>query len=452
MIMTYETSRRKFLKSSTAVGIGTVLGGVQLSSSAIEPKPSRTKKIDLHFIDKVRIGIIGMGGRGNSLLGNFFNMKDDVEIRAVCDIYPERVKAARERIIKVGFSKPETYSGDEYIWRKLVDRDDIDAVIIATYWQWHTPMAVYAMKAGKYAGVEVPAAYTLEECWELVEASEQTSLPCMMLENWSFRSDNLAVLNMIRKGLLGEIMHCHCAHSHDVMGWFFDSQTGEDRWPAKYLVKHNRDQYPTHQLGPVISWMDINCGDYFDYVTATATDSVSINEYFTSKFGPEHPNAKRKFAQGDIVTTVVRTKKGKSIVINYDMQLPRPYDNRWLVQGTRGLYNEQRNAVYIKDKSPKYHQWESFQPYQEKYQHAWTKDSSHGGHGGTDMRELKLFVQAVKNRTQTPIDIYDSVIMCVHGPLSEKSIAKGSVPVKVPDFTRGKWKTRKPYFALDMIA
>jgi hypothetical protein len=275
----------------------------------------------------------------------------------------------------------------------------------------------------------------------------------MMLENWSFRSDNLAVLNMIRLGLLGEIMHCHCAHSHDCIGhFFFDSQTGKDRWPAKYLAKHNRDQYPSHQLGPVISWMDINCGDYFDYITATATDAVGINEYFASKFGPEHPNAKRKFAQGDIVTTVVRTKKGKSIVINYDMQLPRPYDNRWLVQGTRGLYNEQRNAVYIKDKSPKYHQWESFQPYQEKYRHTWTKSSSLGGHGGTDMRELKLFVQAVKNRTQTPIDVYDSVIMCVHGPLSEKSIAKGSVPVKVPDFTRGKWKTRKPYFALDMIA
>ncbi|MHC4631662.1 MAG: Gfo/Idh/MocA family oxidoreductase [Planctomycetota bacterium] len=444
--MTYETSRREFLRTSTAAGLGTVLGGVQLTSSAIEPKSSRTKKIDLHPIDKVRIGIIGMGGRGNSLMGNFFHMKGDVEIRALCDIYPERVKAARERVIKAGFSKPETYSGNEYIWRKLVDRDDIDAIIITTYWKWHTPMAVYAMKAGKYVGVEVPAAYTLEECWQLVETSEQTGLPCMMLENWSFRSDNLAVLNMIRLGLLGEIMHCHCAHS------FFDSQTGKDRWPAKYLAKHNRDQYPSHQLGPVISWMDINCGDYFDYITATATDAVGINEYFASKFGPEHPNAKRKFAQGDIVTTVVRTKKGKSIVINYDMQLPRPYDNRWLVQGTRGLYNEQRNAVYIKDKSPKYHQWESFQPYQEKYRHTWTKSSSLGGHGGTDMRELKLFVQAVKNRTQTPIDVYDSVIMCVHGPLSEKSIAKGSVPVKVPDFTRGKWKTRKPYFALDMIA
>jgi len=376
-------------------------------------------------------------------------MKDDVEIRAVCDIYPKRAEAARKRVVRANLAKPEIYCGDEDVWKKLVDRDDIDAVIITTYWEWHTPIAVYAMKAGKYAGVEVPAAYTLEECWELVNTSEQTGIPCMMLENWSFRSDNLAVLNMIRKGLLGEIMHCHCAHSHDCIDhWFFDNRTGMARWSAKYLVEHNRDQYPSHQLGPVISWMDINCGDAFDYVTSTSTDAVGINEHFAEKFGPDHPNAKRKFAQGDIVTTVVRTRKGKSIVINYDMQLPRPYDNRWLIQGTRGLYNEQRDAVYIKGMSPKYHEWEPFPPYHEKYRHAWTREPALGGHGGTDIRELKLFVQSVKNRTQTPIDVYDSVIMCVHGPLSELSIAKGSVPVKVPDFTRGKWRARKPRFAI----
>jgi predicted dehydrogenase len=457
--MTKESNRRQFLKTSTTVGLGAALGGIRLTASASprpseglgsQPKSDAANEINLPPIEKVRIGIIGMGGRGNGLLSNFLNMKDDVEIRAVCDIYPKRAEAAQKRVVRANLAEPDIYSGDEDVWKKLVDRDDIDAVIITTYWEWHTPMAVHAMKAGKYAGVEVPAAYTLEECWELVNTSEQTGIPCMMLENWSFRSDNLAVLNMIRKGLFGEIVHCHCAHSHDCIDhWFFDSRTGMDRWPAKYLVEHNRDQYPTHQLGPVISWMDINCGDCFDYVTSTSTAAVGINDHFAGKFGPDHPNAKRKFAQGDIVTTVVRTKKGKSIVINYDMQLPRPYDNRWLIQGTRGLYNEQRDAVYIEGRSPKYHEWEPFPPYHEKYRHAWTRKPALGGHGGTDIRELKLFVQAVKNRTQTPIDVYDSVIMCVHGPLSELSIAKGSVPVKVPDFTRGKWRTRKPRFALE---
>ncbi len=440
--MAHQTSRREFLKTNGTLGLSAVLGTVAFSGSA----GAAPRK-------KVRLGIIGIGGRGNGLLGNLLGMKDDVEIGAVCDIFPARAQGARQRVIGAGMPAPEVYSGDENVWKKLVDRDDLDAVIITTYWEWHTPMAVYAMKAGKYAGVEVPAAYTLDECWELVRTYEETGVPCMMLENWSFRSDNLAVLNMIRLGLLGQIMHCHCAHSHDCIDhWFFDRQTGRDRWPAKYLVKHNRDQYPTHQLGPVISWMDINCGDYFDYVTATATDAVGINEYFATKFGPDHPNAKRKFAQGDIVTTTVRTKKGKSIIINYDMQLPRPYDNRWLIQGTRGLYNEQRDAVYIKGKSPEYHKWEPFGPYHGKYRHAWTREPALGGHGGTDVRELRLFVDAVKNRTQTPIDVYDSVIMCVHGPLSEASIAQGGAPVKVPDFTSGRWKTNKPRFALDKMA
>ena len=443
--MARRTNRREFLKTNGALGLGALL------AARIVPVGAETTKTTP--LEKVRIGIIGVGGRGNSLMGNLLRIKDDVEIRAVGDIYPKRAAAAQQRVVKAGFAKPEAYAGGENIWEKLVDRDDLDAVVIASYWEWHTPMAVYAMKAGKYAAVEVPAAYTLDECWQLVDTHEQTAVPCMMLENWSFRSDNLAVLNMIRMGLLGRIVHCHCAHSHDCIDhWFFERGTGKDRWPAKYLIEHNRDQYPTHQMGPVISWMDINRGDYFDYVTATATDAVGINEYFAAQFGPDHPNAKRKFAQGDIVTTTIRTKKGKSIIINYDMQLPRPYDNRWLIQGTKGLYNEQREAVYLKGKSPKYHQWEPFAPYHEKYKHAWAKEPTLGGHGGTDIRELRLFVEAVKNRTQTPIDVYDSVAMCVHGPLSEISITQGGRPVTVPDFTRGRWKTWKPCFGMDMKA
>ena len=143
---------------------------------------------------------------------------------------------------------------------------------------------------------------------------------------------------------------------------------------------------------------------------------------------------------------------GKTLVINYDMQLPRPYSNRWMLQGTKGVYFEEKPAIYLVDVSPEYHQWEPFGPYHERYRHAWTKEPELGGHGGTDVRELRLFVQAVKNRTQTPLDVYDSVLMCVHGPLSEVSIAQGSAPVKVPDFTRGQWQTRKPHFALDMMA
>jgi predicted dehydrogenase len=404
----------------------------------------------------VRIAVVGTGNRGRSLLRILLGF-EGVEVPALCDIQREHLDRAGAMVVDTGRERPEAYGADEHSYRQVMEREDIDAVIIATYWEWHAPMAVYGMKMGKYVAVEVPIAYTLEECWDLVKTHEETGVPCMMLENWSFRRDNLAVLNMIRKGLLGDTVHCHCAHSHDCIDhWFFESETGEDRWGAKYLLYHNRDQYPTHQLGPVISWMDIGTGDYFDYITSTATGSFGINDYFLRKFGPDHPNAQREYAQGDIVTTVVRTKKGKSIVINYDMQLPRPYDNRWMIQGTRGIYNEQRDAVYLTGRSPEYHEWEPFGQYQEEFDHSWWKAlrdrTGQFSHGGTDYLELKLFLDAVSSGTETPLDVYDGVAMSVHGPLSERSISRGGVPVRVPDFTGGGWKRRKPRFGIETTA
>ena len=446
-----DINRREFLAQSTKTAAGIIAAGSLASCSSLQTTAaSEFRKGIIGPDEAVRVGIVGTGGRGCGLLHELLKMQD-VEIPALCDINTANLQRAQGMVVKAGQERPEGYSKDEYVFKKLMERDDLDAVIIATPWDWHTPMTVYGMKSGKYSATEVPAAYTLEECWDLVNTYEKTKVPCMMLENWSYRRDNLAVLNMIRKGLLGEIVHCHCAHSHDCIDhWFFDAKEGKDRWAAKFLLEHNRDQYPTHQIGPVISWMDIGCGDYYDYITSTATNCFGINDYFIRKFGPDHPGAKRKYAQGDIVSTVVRTKKGKTIVINYDMQLPRPYDDRWMIQGTRGIYSQSRDSVYIVDESPKYHQWEPFGPYQEKYEHSLTKSkSSGGGHGGTDYLELTQFLKAVRNKTQTPIDAYDAAIMSVIGPLSEISIAKGSKPVKVPDFTRGKWKIKKPTFAIE---
>jgi predicted dehydrogenase len=399
--------------------------------------------------DVVRVGVIGTGGRGTGLLATLLGVPN-VEVPAVCDI--DEAAAARASGVLTGAGRPvpETYTRDEHDYRRLLDRDDLDAVLIATPWEWHTPMAADAMRKGKYAGVEVPCSQTLEECWELVETRERTGVPCMMLENWSFRRDNLAVLRMIRAGLLGEIVHCHCAHSHDCIDhWFFDPE-GNDRWAAKYLIERNCDQYPTHSLGPVLSWMDVNCGDALDTLTSTATESRGINAYFARKFGPDHPSAKRKYKQGDIVSSVARTKRGKSIVINYDMQLPRPYDNRWMIQGLLGLYDEDRAVVYLEGKSPQYHEWEPFGPYQEQYLHPWWKEieGNEGGHGGTDYLELLRFVDAVRAGTETPIDVYDSVTMSSIVALSGMSIARHGAPVDCPDFTRGRWRTRKPSFAV----
>lgn len=428
--------RRTFAKLGTAATLGITRAAAGAGSPGVKP---------------VRIGIVGTGNRGTSLLGIFLTI-EGVEIPALCDIDVKRLEAAQTLVTKAGRPKPEGYSRGEHDYERFMSREDLDAVIVATPWDWHTPMAVCGMKAGKYVGVEVPAALTLDQCWDLVNTSEKTKMPCMMLENWAFRRDNLAVLNMIRKGLLGETIHCHCAYSHDCLGWFFDAK-GNPRWNSKALMERNASQYSTHALGPVISWMDINCGDWFDYLTSTATRSIGANLYFAKKLGPDHPATKSKYAQGDVVTTVIKTHKGNTIVVNFDVQLPRPYDNRWTIQGTKGIYNEQRNAVYLEGVSPKHEKWEPFGPYQEKYEHAWWKavkdKASEASHGGTDYVELYQFVNAVRSKTQTPLDVYDSVAISVIIPLSEQSIAGGSVPVKCPDFLRGKWKTRKPRFAVE---
>ncbi len=426
--------RRTFMGASAGLAAGLAL------STGAEPAPAR-------------IGVIGTGNRGTHLLSILVNLPE-VEIRAVCDLKPEAAQLAAEMVEKSSGKKPTMYTAGELDYQNLLARDDIDAVIIATYWQWHTRMAVDAMKHGKYAGVEVPAALTFEECQSLVDTYEQTKVPCMMLENWSFRRDNLALLNMKRKGLFGDIVHVHCAHSHNCIDhWFFDPE-GNIRWGGEFLVNRNCDQYPTHSQGPVLSWMDINCGDAYATISSVATESRAINAYFARKFGPDHPSAKRTYKQGDIVTSTIRTQNGKTLIINYDMQLPRPYDNRWMLQGLLGVYSEDRESVYVEGRSPKYHEWEPFAPYQQEFDHAYWKSMSEKelamGHGGTDVVELKLFLKAVREKTQTPIDVYDSATMSSIIPLSEASIAQGSKPIECPDYTKGAWKTRKPAFALDV--
>ena len=433
-----DLSRRKFVKNSISVTMFLGLAG-RLDASGLYGNETG---------NSVKIGIVGTGGRGTSLMGDLLKIPD-VKIVAVCDLFKAKAENAVTICKEKRSQEPHIYCKDENTWKEMLDREKLDAVIIATYWEWHAPIALYALTRGIYPGIEVPAALTVDDCWKLTEASEKTGIPCMMLENWSFRSDNLAVLNMIREGLFGEIVHSHCAHSHDCIDhWFFDSKTGEQKWPAHYLLEYNRDQYPTHSVGPVLSWLDINCGDVITEIYSTATASKGINAYLERKFGKDNPNARLKYKQGDIVTSLLKTKKGKSFVINYDMQLPRPYSNRWLLQGTLGVYDEEKASVYLTEKSPGYHEWEAWKPYEEKYLHRWWQEGTEGmGHGGVDFIMLKQFVDAVRAKGPTPIDVYDSMVMSAIVELSGISIQK-NMPVSFPDFTKGAWEKRKPYFAI----
>lgn len=437
--MSKELSRRSFVKNSVSASLA--LGLSSPLSSVSTHALSQDKKI--------RVGIIGVGGRGTGLMMNLLGI-EDVEITAVCDLFKGKAENASSICKKRKNQEPAMYYGDEKTYQRMLDNENLDAVIIATYWNSHATIALNALQRGVYPGIEVPAALTVDECWKLVEESESTGIPCMMLENWSFRRDNLAVLNMIRRGLFGEVVHSHCAHSHDCIDhWFFDSKTGEQKWPAKYLLEYNRDQYPTHSVGPVLSWLDINCGDVFTEIYSTASASRGINAYMKRKFGVNHPNANLQYKQGDIVTSLLKTAKGKTLVINYDMQLPRPYSNRWLLQGTLGVYDEEKGSIYLTERSPEYHAWESWKPYEEEYLHRWwaEKNLGSGGHGGTDFILLREFINAVRVKGPTPIDVYDSMVMSAIVELSGISIQKNA-PVPFPDFTRGAWIKRKPYFAV----
>lgn len=422
--MANSIDRRSFLKLAAA-------GAVSLAAAE----------------NTVRIGMVGVGGRGTGLLRNFLDLPG-VEIPAICDINEDNLGRAQGIVEKAGKPQPAGYSRGPEDFRRLVERTDLDAVVTATPWEWHTPVCLAAMKAGKYAATEVPAAITVEECWDLVNTSEKTGKPCMMLENVCYFRNVLMVLNLIQQGMLGEIIHSEAGYQHDVRGGKIRAADGEIRWRGMHAVKRNANLYPTHPIGPVAWWTNIHRGDRFTYLVSMSSKSRGINNYVRKRFGPDHPNAKRSYALGDVNTTLIRTENGVTVTLYHDTQLPRPYDLILRVQGTEGIYSGTLDKIYIEDKSPKPHTWEEIEPYYEKYEHPIWKTlgptARNYGHGGGDYITLHQFVKAVRNRTQTPIDVYDSAVWSVITPLSETSVASKSAPVDVPDFTRGKWKTVRP--------
>ena len=471
----HDVSRRKFLKDASIVGVGL----------SVQPF-SIVRRADT---GKARIGIIGVGGRGTSHLKGLLS-RPDVEIPAICDIRKAHAARAKDLVVKSGREAPEVYtvagaiyepretvpgsalpipvetaeSRDAY--KKLIARDDIDAVIIATPWRFHVPIAVAAMQAGKYVGVEVPAAYTIDGCWDLVNTSEATGMPCMILENVCYRRDVMAILNMIRQGLFGEMIHARCGYQHnlkllDEHGNFGPGTGGEAVWRTYHHIKRNGDLYPTHGIGPVAHWFDINRGNRFVKMTATATKARGLHEKIVERAGKDSPNAAIRFKKGDVVTSTITTSNGETIIVTNNTTLSRPYSLGFRGQGTDGLwhvfntnlntggnapggiYAETDKAIYLKNLSPHHDRWESFGPYQEKYDaplyKKYAKQSEGAGHGGMDWYVRNAFVESVKHKMPPPIDVYDAAAWSVIGPLSEQSIARGGAPVDFPDFTRGRW-------------
>lgn len=415
---------------------------------------------------EVRVGIIGVGLRGQGHLGLLLN-RSDVDVVAMCDVDNDMLTRAREIISKKGKKMPQIYTGDPYAWKKMLERKDLDAVVIATPWEWHKEMVIGSLESGvKYVGTEVVLGITLQDHWDVVQAAERYKGHVMMLENVCYRRDVMAVLNMVRQGLFGELIHLQGGYQHDLRNIKFNNGQGkgvgvefgekafsEARWRTNHSVHRNGDLYPTHGIGPIANYININRGNRFLNLCSFSSKARGLHNYVVKHGGKDHPNANVQFKLGDVVTTNISCANGETILLQHDTNLPRPYSLGFRVQGTEGLWMDVNQSIYIEDKSGKPHQWDDQKEWLDKYDHPlwkrYGKDAQEAGHGGMDFFVIHSFIESVKRKTNTPLDVYDAAAWSAITPLSEKSIELGNETVEFPDFTGGQWMYRKPVFALN---
>lgn len=414
--------------------------------------------------EKIKVALIGVGLRGLSHL-DLLLKRSDVEVTAICDIDPDMLERAKKIITKSGKAMPKVYTGDVNEWKKMLHLKGLKAVVISTPWEWHKPMIIGALEAGiKYVGSEVCLGITLQDHWDVVRAAEKAEGHVMMLENVCYRRDVLAVLNMVRQGVFGEIVHLQGGYQHDLRSVKFTGEKGgkgvefnekgfsEAKWRTNHSVYRNGDLYPTHGVGPVAQCININRGNRFLKINSFATKARGLHKYIVENGGESHPNAKVAFRLGDIVTTTIDCANGETIILQHDTNLPRPYSLGFRVQGTQGLWMDLNNGVHIEGIS-KPHQWDKADEWFKKYDHPlWKKygsDAQGAGHGGMDFFVLHAFIEAAKRNTSTPLDVYDAAAWSAITPLSEQSIELGNETLDFPDFTGGQWMTRKPIFALN---
>ena len=454
--MAERVDRRDFLKTAAAATAGLAVGTALPAGAAwAEPAPPaspgtpprRGKSVAGLAgpkMDAVRIGVIGVGGRGSGDLGELLLM-DGVEIRAICDVVEAKVARAQAHVQSKGHPKPDGYSAGPEDYKKLCDRSDIDLVYIATPWRWHVPMCVDAMTKGKHAAVEVPAAVTVDECWQLVDTAEATQKHCMILENCCYSPEALMMLNLARQGLLGELLYAEGGYVHDLRAELYSGK-GEGLWRIDEHVNRNGNLYPTHGLGPIAQCMGINRGDRFDYLTSMSTPSLGLQAY-QPKVADNSKWKHASFACGDMNTTLIKTANGRVMCVQHDTSNPQPYSRIDYLKGTRGIFRGYPDRIYIegKSKGEAYGTMDDFAQYQHPL---WTKleaaAKAAGGHGGMDFVLNWRLIQCLRDGLPLDIDVYDTAAWSAVSPLSERSVASRGGPVDFPDFTRGGWQATPP--------
>ncbi|MBQ8894493.1 MAG: Gfo/Idh/MocA family oxidoreductase [Clostridia bacterium] len=399
---------------------------------------------------QIRVGVIGLGSRGKGNLKTILTI-DDVAVTAVCDIYEDRCRQGCSIVEEKG--QPTPFSSTAY--QDILCREDVDVIAVFSSWESHIRIAVDAMKAGKIVGLEVGGAETVEECWELVDTYEATGTPIMLLENCCYGKNEMLVRNMVRDGLFGEIVHCHGAYAHDLRG---EVSTGKENrhYRLNHYLHRNCENYPTHELGPIAKILDINRGNRMTRLVSFSSKAAGLKQYINDRKDTfENKELIGKdFMQGDIVSTTIACAGGETITLTLDTTLPRSYSREFTVRGTKGMYEENTNSVFLDGEKESFDTAKHYKEvidnarsYEEKYlPDIWkniTEEQKKKGHGGMDYFEFVAFFDAIRHHKPMPIDVYDAAAWMSITALSARSIAGGNIPVEIPDFTRGKWKDRE---------
>lgn len=405
---------------------------------------------------RVPIGVIGLGSRGLPQLDLLLGMPD-VEVVAVCDTYEDRVLQAQEHVKKQRGTCPVGTCD----YHEVNARGDIEAVVIMTSWTTHIAIAVDAMENGKIPAMEVGGASSIEECWLLVRTSERTGKPVMLLENCCYGQEEMALLNMVKLGLFGELVHCRGGYQHDLRDEIGNGDLNRHYRQENFLHR-NGELYPTHELGPIAKYLNINRGNRMLTLVSMASKAVGEHAWLKAN-RPDSPLCQARFNQGDVVTTLIQCANGETVVLTHDCSLPRPYSRGGYLQGSKGLWEEDNRGIYLEGHTQPDehgdHLFEPDKPYMEKYRHplwrAYKEFGLRGGHGGMDYLVMRAFIESIQNGRAFPIDVYDTASWMAVTCLSEQSVAMGSLPVPIPDFTDGRWIGREArpgdIFSLDAV-
>ena len=432
-------SRRQFMQLGAAGAM--VLGAPELARAAEEA--ARSSMMNVPFEKREpRVAVIGTGGRGTSLLGNLLDV--DAQITALCDIVPEKAEHGASLVVAAGQKKPAVYTKGPHHYEELAASKDVDLILVATPWSWHAPMALAAMKNGKDVAVEVPGVTTIEECWQIVHASEQMRKHCMILENCCYGYNETLILRMIQAGMFGDLLYGEGAYIHDLRDELF-SNAGEGLWRRAEHTLRNGNLYPSHGLGPVANYMGVQRGDRFASLVSMSSPERGLDAWRKDHLAADDPRWKERYICGDMNTSLIKTEKGLTITVKHAVSTPHPYDRINLIAGTKALFQDYPPRIYI-DGMNKDEAFGSIDQYKQ-YQHPlWEREGDlarkSGGHGGMDLIMIYRLLQCVREGLAPDLDVYDCAAWAAVAPLSVDSVRRGSAPVEFPDFTAGKWKDR----------